>query len=59
MANMANIVTNLSTAKGRIMDADYAAESAKFGTNSGSTAGLNGDAGPLCKRLQTEHSRFI
>ena len=30
MANMANIVTNLSTAKGRIVDADYAAESANL-----------------------------
>ena len=30
MANMANIVTNLSTAKGRIMDADFAAESANL-----------------------------
>ena len=30
MANMANVVTNLSTAKGRIMDADYAAESANL-----------------------------
>ena len=30
MANMANIVTNLSAAKGRIMDADYAAESANL-----------------------------
>ena len=30
MANMANIVTNLSTAKGRIMDADFAAESSNL-----------------------------
>ena len=30
MANMANIVTNLSTSKGRIMDADFAAESANL-----------------------------
>jgi flagellin len=30
MANMGNIVTNLSAAKGRIMDADYAAESANL-----------------------------
>ena len=30
MANMANIVTNLSAAKGRIADADYAAESANL-----------------------------
>ena len=30
MANMANIVTNLSAAKGRIVDADYAAESANL-----------------------------
>ena len=30
MANMANIVTNLSASKGRIMDADYAAESANL-----------------------------
>ena len=30
MANMANVVTNLSAAKGRIMDADYAAESANL-----------------------------
>ena len=30
IANMANVVTNLSTAKGRIMDADYAAESANL-----------------------------
>ena len=30
MANMGNIVTNLSAAKGRIMDADYAGESANL-----------------------------
>ena len=30
MANMANIVTNLSAAKGRIMDADFAAESSNL-----------------------------
>ena len=30
MANMANIVTNLSAAKGRLEDADYAAESANL-----------------------------
>ena len=30
IANMANIATNLSTAKGRIMDADFAAESANL-----------------------------
>ena len=30
MANMANIATNLSTAKGRIMDADFAAESSNL-----------------------------
>ena len=30
MANMANIVTNLSAAKGRIADADYASESANL-----------------------------
>ena len=30
MANMANIVTNLSSSKGRIMDADFAAESANL-----------------------------
>ena len=30
MANMQNIVTNLSTAKGRLEDADYAAESANL-----------------------------
>ena len=30
MANMANIATNLSAAKGRIMDADFAAESANL-----------------------------
>ena len=30
MANMANIVTNLSASKGRIVDADYAAESANL-----------------------------
>ena len=30
IANMANIATNLTTAKGRIMDADYAAESANL-----------------------------
>ena len=30
IANMANIVTNTVAAKGRIMDADYAAESANL-----------------------------
>ena len=30
MANMANIVTNLSAAKGRIKDADFAAESSNL-----------------------------
>ena len=30
IANMANIATNLSTAKGRIMDADFAAESSNL-----------------------------
>ena len=30
IANMANIATNLTTAKGRIMDADYAAETANL-----------------------------
>ena len=58
MANMANIATNLSTSKGRIMDADFAAETANLGTNPGPPASLNGDA-VSGKRLQTEHSSFI
>ena len=57
IANMANIVTNTVAAKGRIMDADFAAESA----NLARTQVLQQASWRCCssKRVQTEYSRFI
>ena len=57
MANLSNMVTNLSLAKGRIEDADFAAE-VQFSKNPGIAAGIYVNVG-TSQRLETKYISFI
>ena len=57
MANLSNMATNLALAKGRIEDADFA-KKVQTCTNTGSTAGVNGNVG-TSKCIETTNTSFI